>query len=379
MKRLRQGLLKFLKTPNGTIGSALFVLAVGITVTQFLGGDHDKGRPRTTKQPSLPPLPACAPGRASLSPADIGAATARNRHGARPVRGPDVFVGTRPTSLAVGSEGIWVAGRNGISLIRPQENQVTGRSIELNRRDEPGELDERAYAIALARSSIWVTRRDGKLVEIDRTSRELVGDPIPFGVEGAEVAVGFGTVWVNRHDKDKPDSQINGQLMRVDPCTRKRQFVKLGAMTNTVRIGHEAVWTTDNADDQVIRYDPNTGEIVRIGTDELDDPQDLLITDDAVWVVDFNAKKVRRIDPKTNRLDSRKWPIVAAPGGIASGAGALWIPGAESGDVTRIDLKTLKSEVHAIHTGGDLTDVAVGFDRVWVTPNLSQKVYSIVP
>jgi DNA-binding SARP family transcriptional activator/streptogramin lyase len=335
----------------GAAGAAL-VLAGG-AVALLAAGD-DEGR-------------ACGTGLVAPLAEDTKVATAP-ASSRRPRTRRQIPVGVRPAALAVGREGVWVAQRNGVTLIDPANMRESG---------EPIVVGGPAYSVALARDRMWVMRRDGHLVEVDRHTRGAVGEPIKVGVEAGDVAIGFGSLWVNLY-KDGKDEEFNGRVARVDPCTREVSFIRIGREADTVKTGFGSVWITDAADGQVVRLDPRTNRVVaRISG--VNDPQDLLIAAGAVWVTQYYDKLVQRIDPETNRLVRPKMAVGSDPAGLALGAGAVWVPQYANGRVTRVDLKSLRSEVDLLRVGKDPTDVAVGFGKVWVPNNSGSSVSVIEP
>lgn len=301
-------------------------------------------------------------------PADAAAATAVARHGDHPLLGRRVAVDMRPTATVAGREGIWVTGSAGVALI-DRRGHVAGTPIDVG---------GRAFAVALTRDRMWVTRRDGRLVEVDRASRRVLGPPIKYGAGAAEVTTGFGAIWINGTAEDK-DDPANGTLIRIDPCTRDSRTATVGRIANTVRAGFGSLWLTDSEDDEVRRVDPHTMKVRSIGTGELADPQDIAIARDYVWVTDYYKKRVARIDPRTNRLDRLRLRISPEPGGAAIGAGALWTAGYAGGEVSRVDLAKLESRPDVVNAGDGPTDIAVGFGRLWVPLNNSTVVREIRP
>ena len=341
------------------IGTAVLVVGVagGISLLLHAGG---------TPEPSAA---ACPSGRWLPSVADRRATGIGSRRASeRPTLAAEIDIDSKPTSLAVGREGIWVAGRNGLTLIDPRTNRVRGASIDVG---------GRAYAIALTEDRIWTTRRDGYLVEVDRASRRPAGSATRYGTGSAEVTTAAGAVWVNSYSDD-PEDPVHGQLIRIGACTRHITRYRVGRIANTVRAGFDSLWLTDSTNDEVIRFDPRRRKVLaRIASSG--DPQDVAMGDGVVWVTDYYDQRIYRVDPATNRSLPRALTIGSEPGGVAVGLGAVWTASYANGEVSRIALKTLRAEPNAVRGDDLLTDVAVGFERVWVTPNGGTSVQSFSP
>lgn len=276
---------------------------------------------------------------------------------ARPL--PPVVVRSRPRSIAVGSDGIWVTQSidGSVWLIDPRIEQPVG---------EPIPVGGVPYAIALAEDVVWVTREDGSLVAIDRETRRLRPEVYPYGAESAEVTLGGGSVWVNNYA-----DRYTGMVTRIDPCSGEVDRIEVGAQANTVRFAYGAVWVSDSLERALHRVDPETHRVTDILL-PLNDPQDVGAGGGYIWPVFYGPKRVVRVDPETNRVVGPLIRIGAGAAGAVVAGGALWLPNYEGNSITRVDLKTLRSDPHAARVGISPTDVASGFGRIWVTNNDSE-------
>jgi streptogramin lyase len=271
----------------------------------------------------------------------------------------------------VGREGVWVTGRAGLVLIDPRTGHTAGAPIDIG---------GRAFSLALTRDRIWATTREGRLVEVRRDVRRPVGKPVRYGHTAAEVTTAAGAIWVNGANEADADDPINGVLFRIDPCTHNIQRTRVGRIANTVRAGHGALWITDSADNQVIRFDPVHRRVVRrIPTGFLEDPQDVLVLAESVWITDYFKRRLARIDPRSNKLARRQYEIGTEPGGIAAGAGAIWTASFANGDISRVELRSRRAQTSAVRAGDLLSDIALGYGRLWVPLNGGTAVQTIVP
>lgn len=337
--------------------AALATALVGIAaLIVFQGGGSSAG---TSAKPSPCPAgltqPSAGDRRAEQVSATSGTATAL-----RPI-----VTRSRPRSLVVASDGVWVAQSTDASLgrIDPRQGFLVG---------EPIALGGRPWSVAVAKDRFWVTREDGVLVEVDRATRE-VARRIRYGRSAGEVTLGAGSVWVNNYG-----DQYSGRVTRIDPCSRQPpRRIRVGRSANTVKFAFGAIWVTDSEQNAVFRVDPRDNSVTRIDL-RLSDPQDIGAGAGFIWVAHYGPKRLQRIDPRTRMLVGAPIPIGPGPGGVAVGAGAVWLPNYESTTVTRVDLGSLKSNPRAVTIEGSPTDVAIGHGRVWVT-NIDAEPPSVSP
>lgn len=316
------------------------------------------------------PSPHCPPGLSAPVRAGEEVRTALRRPAGTP-RLTAVDVGSRPASLAVAREGIWVAEREGVVLIDPEREAQASPVIAVT--DEGASPENAAFSIAVAKDRLWVTRRDGVLVSVDRGTRNRVGSPIRYGTEAATVATGYGAIWVNNFEDD-----FEGHITRIDPCNESVSRVQVGRGANTVYLAFGSVWVSNSVDGTVERVDPRTRRKVASVTG-LDDPQDLVAAGGRLWVTEYGRQRLRQIDPDTNRVVGRAIKIGPDPGGLTAAAGAIWVPQYGNGTLTRVDLRSLRSRLRAVPAGKSPTDIVAGFGRLWAPNNDGDTVTAIRP
>jgi hypothetical protein len=304
--------------------------------------------------------PSCAVGPLTEPTAADLRATAQPAasEGGPPRALPDIVTRSRPRSMAVSSQGVWLAQSTDASiwLIDPRLRRPVG---------QPFPVEGTPYAMAVAAEVIWVTRDDGVLVAVDRTSGEIVRS-VRYAPSSGSVALGAGAVWVNNYD-----GRFAGGVTRIDPCDGGRERVPVGDSANTVLFAFDALWVSDSEQKAVHRIDPETLEVTTVGLD-IADPQDLGAGDGYIWVVHYGPKRATRIDPEAMRRVGPPIRIGAGGAGAAVGLGALWIPNYEGDSVTRVDLRTLESDPEAVRVGDSPTDLVLGFGRAWVANNDSE-------
>lgn len=330
------------------LGGALLAIAVVLAAAAL--AVISTGEPKAKSCPSTMTMPSEADFAARRVPLSTQGT-------ARPLE--PIVVRSRPRSVAVSSEGVWVAQSTdgSVWLIDPRIDRPVG---------EPVPVGGKPFSIAVAEDVIWVTREDGKLVAIDRDTRTLRPEVYAYGAESAEVALGAGSVWVNNYA-----DRYTGMISRIDPCSGEVERIEVGERANTVKFAYGSVWVSDSVEQALHRVDPETEEVSDILL-PVGDPQDVGAGGGFIWPVSYGPKRVVRVDPKTNKVVGDPIRIGAGAAGAAVAGGALWLPNYEGDSVTRVDIKTLESEAHAAPVGVSPTDIASGFGRIWVPNNDSE-------
>jgi class 3 adenylate cyclase/streptogramin lyase len=169
--------------------------------------------------------------------------------------------------------------------------------------------------VALGAGGIWALFPDGRLVELDADTREIVGEG-DSGDFADQVVFGAGGVWVL--------DIVDERLTKIDPRTFERTEV---AAFN--------------------------GSVLAMAADQ-----------DHLWLLDAAGDAVLPVNPDGAVRDPI--PVGSDPSGIAVGLGAVWVSD-EGGNVYRID--PITSGVTSIHPGGHLTAIAVdeGGGSLWLT------------
>ena len=178
-------------------------------------------------------------------------------------------------------------------------------------------VENTADSIAVTDDAVWVSGWDGTTVSrIDAHTNAVT--TVDVGVAGARVAAGEGGVWVGVD---------GGQLLRLDPDS--------GEVIATIDTGHDAtasplisdgaVWVQHLTNGVVSRVDPQTNEVtatVDLTTAGTVGAEDMAIADGLVWVNTCSGPV--SIDPQT--LTVRE-PIALDGCGNSIGFsdGSLWV------------------------------------------------------
>jgi len=342
------------RRPLATLGiAAAAALLVGLGGGLILASGNDAGR-SCSKQALTKP-----------SGADLAAQRIAASSPGPPEARTPISMRPSPISLAVGSDGVWVAqvSDGSVSLIDPKLNRPVG---------DPIPVGGAPFAIALAEEVAWVSREDGTLVAIDRETKEIMRE-YEYGAGSGEVALGAGSVWVNNYDKQEP-----GKITRIDPCgDGDGDPISIGERANTVEFAFGSVWVSDSLTKAVYRLEPATEKVTSVPLPSEADPQDIGEGGGYLWVASW-TRDLFQVDPREEEVVGAPIPIGAAPAGIVVAAGAVWLPNNEWNSVTRVDLKTLESEQGAVRVGAGPTDIAAGFGRIWVA-NRDDADTSVTP
>jgi YVTN family beta-propeller protein len=270
---------------------------------------------------------------------------------------------------------VWVTASNAgqVFAIDPMTNQAVA-TIDVGR--FPSD-------IAVAEGNVWVvSSTEGILWRIDPNSFEVV-DTISLGGNTLQVDAGQGSVWVT------------GGLgvRKIDLATGTRYDVVYNSAYD-VAIGENSVWVSQSQDQQLLKIDPATRNVV--ATVKLDgQPTDISYGHGMVWVILYDRHEIIGIDPETTEVVttlssdliihaltvdlSRIWysgPMTLnyvesslsgagsfeaqdPPYRMAFYAGSLWVTSPNEGTVTRYDPENL-SLIAEIDLGVDPKAIAGG-------------------
>jgi YVTN family beta-propeller protein len=207
-------------------------------------------------------------------------------------------VGTEPVNVAASDDAVWVTNSHSgsVSRIDPETNR-TAATVEIGAPCRAG-VESRPSAhcsmpigITVRESTVWVTDyQDDKVVRIDATSNEIIGEPIAVG-EGPEVIVVNGdAAWV----------AISIGNARWGNCRR----------TDCGR----GVSRIDLETNQVVATIPIRGKPVGLAMDA-----------DAIWVSLFDLGDIVKIDSNTNSIVGRPLRVAPQPSLMTVGEQAIWV------------------------------------------------------
>jgi len=133
--------------------------------------------------------------------------------------------------------------------------------------------------LAVGGHRVWVTGDvgDRRLWRVDTGHhRPRVTGQMNLGFAPADVAVGFGHVWVT--------GQLTDTLYEIDPATLQVvRAIPVGREPRGVTVGAGCVWVADAIDQTISKVDPRSGSTTTIPVDA--SPIDVSVGDGSVWVV----------------------------------------------------------------------------------------------
>jgi DNA-binding beta-propeller fold protein YncE len=326
-----------------------------------------------------------------------------------PFEGQTTKMPRRPMGVATGGGAVWVTSMAGGVLTKadPKTGEAIGKPIKLN---------EAPYSVLYAYDKVWVTtfQRD-RLYQVNPETKKVIRftklEDRPFGM-----AAGFDSLWIT--------SIRDETLSRVDPKTGRRigEPIRLSGTPFKVTTGFGYVWVTNVRDGKVDRIDPKTNKVVgstRVGGPTCTEasiaknkkydgaPRNEMVTNCGspaaitaagkyIWVTNIHGDPVKkgqakttkvkqgipngevwRLDPKTGEVIGEAIPVPIRPISIVGDDESVWVLSLDAGALTRIDTKTAVRDKTPIDVSGGPTDLALGFDKLWITMSTNDKLASM--
>ena len=262
-----------------------------------------------------------------------------------------VGVGRRPTAVAVGAGGVWVANSESGTVSRL--DPATGKFVDTI--GVGADLND----VAVGLGSVWVADgNDGTVTEIDPSLDQVAGT-IPQGGQPTVapdpvfyVAVDSSHVWATR----------GNQLLRIDPHTGQVEvWAKVGNPTG-LATGGGYVWVTTQSQN-LLRIDPRTPN--NVAKQPLAaEPIAPVYARGSLWLI--QGSEIQQINP-ISLAAGNAFHVAGGPSSLAAGNGALWVVAyngsltrvaPDGGETTRLHVGK-KSSVSAVAAGGGSTWVAV--------------------
>jgi DNA-binding SARP family transcriptional activator len=230
-------------------------------------------------------------------------------------------------------------------------------------------------AAAIAGTLVAITEGSGlspigptSLGVIDPTKNELV-DEIPLGFKSSLIAAGEGHIWV----ADPGGST----LVKIDPRTHDvdRLGVQAEGIPIGLTVGHGAVWLSvlRGARKFVLELEP---EYATPRPKEIPVGGGLTRGDDAIWVTDEDSGSLWRIDPQGGHPSRLAEGLSATS--VAITPEAAWVAGLSG--LTKIDAVT-GVDLGEIEPAppGEIGSVAVGLGAAWFTSSAARRLWRIDP
>lgn len=224
-----------------------------------------------------------------------------------------------------------------------------------------------AQTVTVVSDKVWLPDLDGSAIwtyasETGHPSSGLFTARSPF-----QVVSDGPNLWV---------SSARGSISKFDATSRHEVHrEQVGGEPLFLSVNSASVWVADTRNNQVIRLDRQSGQLVQaIATGR--GPGGIVALDDSIWVAEYGDDEVIRIEPDTNGVVAHI-PTGAGPGNVAFAFGSVWVTN-ENGDqmLVRIDPGTNKV-VSRIRVGETPLGIAQVGSELWVA-NADSNTISVV-
>jgi YVTN family beta-propeller protein len=271
----------------------------------------------------------------------------------------DIPVDRDPVGIAYRGGDVWIANTDSstISRIDPRTHAVERFGIGVRPTD----------VVVTGSGAIWTGNGSkGTLTEFSPAFGSVVGPSVslrgpnrllPNAVNALEY--GGNSLWA---------ATSGGDVVRIDPRTRRRTRIRLGTAPLAIAYGEGAVWVVTESNN-LVRIDPKTNKPTAQRSVGFTFGNALATRAGDVWVgttPEFGASgrsAVYRLAAVTMELESRI--PVPDPVAIAIGPQAVWVA-SHAATVYRIDPAT-NTIAQTIRVGHGLGGIAVVDDTVWVS------------
>jgi YVTN family beta-propeller protein len=257
-----------------------------------------------------------------------------------------VALGAQPTAVTVCGGSVWVTRADGaVSEIDPKTLAVHTAKVQGRPTDVANVGDLAAV----------VSGPPERVTMIDAGFGQISNSFAISGARASATAVAFGRdVWVAN-----PAART---LERLEPpYTGVAATVRLPGVPRLVAAGEGAVWVVGSR--SLWKVDAGAQRVVaRIRLPF--SPHGVDAGNGGVWLVDRGGDAVVRVDPATERA-AQRIAVGHAPAGVAVGRGAVWVANRADGTVSKID-PSRNAVVKTIRAGSEPIDLVAGLGAVWV-------------
>ena len=163
-------------------------------------------------------------------------------------------------------------------------------------------LDADFYSVASGAEGLWLLSPAGRVIEIDKTTDQVIADiQVPVSEYGY-IALGAGSVWVTSFDHDS--------LIRIDPTTKKViATIAVGTNPEGLLVTPDTVWTANHRGGSISKVDVATNKVVAtfdFANPGSSGPKGLVMAAGDLWTTVPNRVSVFRLSPKTGKVVARK-------------------------------------------------------------------------
>jgi hypothetical protein len=276
--------------------------------------------------------------------------------------------GSRPNAVVPVGDRVWVgAWRTGhLAAIDPTANAAI--------RDLRPAADGGTVDMVRTADGLWVATRARQVLHLDARTGRARATPLPLTMEPTALAVRGTDVWVGEEDLDAGTAQIvridsrtgvvaasvgagpnmagivyahghiwtlHGEpnhLVERDPRTlRRTKYVALpGASVGALAAGAGALWMTIPDQDQLVRYDPRTGNRATVSVGGR--PIGVTVRGNRVWVAASGSSTIERVTARSMRSIGDPIRVPLNPLALAISDDGIWVTCVGTNVVARVDV-----------------------------------------
>jgi DNA-binding SARP family transcriptional activator/DNA-binding beta-propeller fold protein YncE len=236
----------------------------------------------------------------------------------RSLRVRTIGVGADATDLVVANGQVWVAAGNDNKLIRLDAH--SGGVLDTT--EISSDRAASAYAITAGDGSVWVASGD-TVYKVDAATQQFDRQRRYLGEGINDLAVHAGSIWL------VTSAQVVSELGTSD--LKPRGAVDLGVIPISLAIADGSVWVgaqnPSGSGAALFRLDELTARVrqtIPLGGSGYPPSVEVTNGGGAIWVASYDRGEVIRIDPQSGNIVARI-KVGGHPTGIAYGAGRVWV------------------------------------------------------
>jgi len=152
-------------------------------------------------------------------------------------------------------------------------------------------------------------------------------------------------------------------LVLLNTPSAASEEIPLPGEPGEIAAGEEALWVIDQEHSEVLRLDPESGEVDGAPIEVPAEPEDVAVSDGVVWVAasDGSVASFPEADPSKPEIVG----VGGEPFGIAAFGENVWVVDPDRGSLIQIDAASAQV-VGESEVGLNPFDVAAGDEGVWV-------------
>jgi serine/threonine protein kinase len=226
--------------------------------------------------------------------------------------------------VVAGEGALWVLNSGGLTKRDEQTGQIEAR-IELPK--------DTYQSLASGFGSIWVSANpssvESEVIRIDPATDEVVSR-----IRFSQTSGGGGN-YLPMTTTAKALWVIDGEgiLTRINPLTEHVERIHVTGFGSAITAGGGAVWVGDLLSDEVLKIDPETGEVQKSVASGAN-PDTLAYLNGNVWVHDGEGGTLTPIDAGTLAA-GRPLALPEHSEAVVAGFGSIWVPAGTT--VVRVD------------------------------------------